>query len=67
VDALVVPSDDPEAFCAAVSGLLEDAGKRQVMGAAARSSPLRPTPAAMARQMVAVYEEARAACNARAS
>jgi glycosyltransferase involved in cell wall biosynthesis len=65
VDALVVPSDDPEAFCAAVSGLLEDAGKRQVMGAAARSSPLRPTPAAMARQMVAVYEEARAACNAR--
>ncbi len=58
VDALVAPPGDPAAFTLAVASLLKDARKRQAMRAAALASPLRPTPSAMARQMVTVYQEA---------
>ena len=57
-DALVVPPGDRAAFAFAIALLLKDEEKRQAMQAAALASPLRPTPGTMARQMVAVYQEA---------
>jgi glycosyltransferase involved in cell wall biosynthesis len=56
VDALVVPSGDAAAFAAAVRSLLTDDAQRRAFSAAALKSPLRPTPPAMARRMIALYE-----------
>lgn len=61
VDALVVPSTVP-AFANAVHDLLTDDAKREAFAAAACHSPLRPTPAGMASQIVDVYEAAHALC-----
>ena len=58
VDALVVPPDR-DAFRDALAALLADTEKRRAMAAAALSSPLRPTPTDMARQITRVYEAAR--------
>ncbi len=66
VDALVVPAGVAD-FAHAMGTLLRDAGRRREMAAAALESPLRPTPAEMARQMVRVYETARDARAARAA
>lgn len=60
VDALVVPADVGR-FADAALGLLNDPERRRAMSTAARESPLRPTPADMARQMIRLYESARAA------
>lgn len=60
VDALVLPPD-ADAFATAIDILLQNEDRRRAMAAAALASPLRPTPAAMAQQMIQVYEAARAA------
>lgn len=54
MDALLVPSS-VDAFAAAVRELLTDYEKRRLFSAAALASPLRPTPEAMVRQVIALY------------
>jgi glycosyltransferase involved in cell wall biosynthesis len=56
-DAVLAPPGDAGAFAAEVRALLGDELRRRMMSAAALKSPLRPTPAAMARRMVGLYEE----------
>ncbi len=58
VDAVVVPPN-VDAFRDVLASILADDEKRRAMAAAALSSPLRPTPADMARQIIQVYEAAR--------
>lgn len=60
VDALVVPPGDEAAFAEALQALIGDDVRRRAMGAAALASPLRPTPEAMARQVLTVYAAAAA-------
>jgi glycosyltransferase involved in cell wall biosynthesis len=56
IDALVVPATR-DAFSAAITELLENDARRRAFAAAALQSPLRPTPAEMARRIVAIYDE----------
>lgn len=66
IDALVVPPE-AAAFAGAVLALLRDDARRRAFADAALASPLRPTPAEMARQMIALYESARSAQAVRAA
>ena len=57
VDALVT-APEVGAFAAALSELLHNAKKREAFSVAARESLLRPTPADMAKSVLAVYDAA---------
>ncbi len=59
--ALFGNPDDPDAFAAAITGLLADSAAREARGQAARARAARYTPAAMAAAMTAIYADARAA------
>ena len=54
IDALVVP---PDQLGAATAELLADRDRLDAFACAAKESPLHPTPAEMARRIVAIYEQ----------
>jgi glycosyltransferase involved in cell wall biosynthesis len=56
VDALLVPNK-PEEFAAAIQTLLNQDDRRRAYSAAARESPLRPSPTQMAERIMTLYGE----------